>query len=91
MCEKVQRKMEHLTRRKAMRYDEEDLYWACLLLFIVGLMFIGPAVGAIMAARDNNATIEVCKELCVAYDKRPQCLICCELEDWRWRDSHGCH
>jgi hypothetical protein len=72
-----------------MRYDEEDLYWACLLLFIVGLMFIGPAVGAIVAARDNNATIEACKELCVAYEKRPQCLICCETVDWEYK--HECH
>ena len=74
-----------------MRYDEVDFYYVCFTLAVVGLLIIGPAVGAIMAARDNNATIEVCKELCVTYDKRPQCLACCELNDWRYEDEKKCH
>ena len=77
-----------------MRYDGEDLYWACFVLFIVGFLIVGPAIGSIVAARDNNTTIEVCKELCATYDKRPQCAVCCEMIDWQYEDrrySNGCY
>ena len=74
-----------------MYYDESDFYFSCGMIAFISLLLIGPAIGSIVAYRDNEATIEVCKELCVTYDKRPQCLACCELNDWRYEDEKKCH